>query len=683
MGSPLQQQSLQRKLIYLGLIVVLFFVAFLFRRYGVEAYAQQLSLREQDRADVELTGSAVQLTLTGSRGIVVCVLWYWATDKQRKNQWNELELLVRSVTKLQPHFITPWLFQSWNLAYNVSVESDRERDQYFYISRGIELLGEGERQNKNNPEMRSGIAHYTMNKVAQGDKKNVLMSLFNMSCIDPRERTPARFRAVMPDGVERSLEQSRQYVKGLDDYCRKNPSEQQARDRLTDARTRLNAIEENFRKFCADYPQLVRRLRDRLRCDSPDKVVDFLARNEKLPSLYQEIQPDREETPLKTDPGQRFPLLPPPRDNPWDPSALHHGSNIKEYVEYIDAFLVAHAWYSYAQEALPKPDPKIPGKDGPVVDRTKQRRPKMTTLIFRMFPARAMTYVAERLEQEGWFDAKGWEIGELETNRGDRWFPEKVNPVGTRYDWGEWFWGKAARMWQRHGDDNHLIVTANAESELKNKADRFRQEMRIPEGERVRNVRREDLPEELRECYDAYEFLAEKDYSERLTNFRHFYFTSLVEERPETVQARKLFYEADRLRRRARYDAALARYEEAIPKWKELLNTNPNFQQDDQVQEETYEVQLKYLDLVKTVRGEGIKRGLTEATLRGQAATAAGLQSLPALLLSAKLLTQPRLLPDLALAGPFDGNAKNGQPFVKQSVRDTVRNRQPAARLGR
>src|SRR5262245_17398656 len=133
MASPLQQQSVQRKLVYIGLILVLFFGAFLFRKYGVEAHAQELALREQDRADVDLTGSAVRLSLTGSRGLAVCILWATAIDKQKKNQWNELELLVRSVTKLQPHFITPWLFQSWNLAYNVSVESDRERDQYFYI----------------------------------------------------------------------------------------------------------------------------------------------------------------------------------------------------------------------------------------------------------------------------------------------------------------------------------------------------------------------------------------------------------------------------------------------------------------------------------------------------------------------------------------------------------------------
>ena len=89
-----------------------------------------------------------------TRGLVETVLWQIAIDKQMKHEWNQLEFFVRSLTKLQPHFLTPWLFQSWNLAYNVSVESDRVRDKYFYISRGIELLAQGERRNHNNPDMR-------------------------------------------------------------------------------------------------------------------------------------------------------------------------------------------------------------------------------------------------------------------------------------------------------------------------------------------------------------------------------------------------------------------------------------------------------------------------------------------------------------------------------------------------
>lgn len=80
MANVYQQQSLRRKLIYFGLIVALFAATLVVRKsaFGVESQAQQLQLREEDVGQVELTGSAFRLTLTGSRGLVVCYLWLMA-----------------------------------------------------------------------------------------------------------------------------------------------------------------------------------------------------------------------------------------------------------------------------------------------------------------------------------------------------------------------------------------------------------------------------------------------------------------------------------------------------------------------------------------------------------------------------------------------------------------------------
>src|SRR5262249_18927134 len=219
------QQSLQRKLIYIGLIVVLFTGSWVFRKGVVEAQAEELSLREQNLGAVELTGSAIRLSLTGSRGFAVAILWMNAMEKQKKNQWDELELLVSSVTKLQPHFMTPWLFQSWNLSYNVAVKCDAIADQYFYIARGMELLADGERQNQNQPELRFAMGEYGQQKICQGDRKITLHSLFQMSSIRPELRDPNRFYRQDRDG--------------------------------------RRAIDlEAFEKFCQENPRLVRRLRE-------------------------------------------------------------------------------------------------------------------------------------------------------------------------------------------------------------------------------------------------------------------------------------------------------------------------------------------------------------------------------------------------------------------------------------
>src|SRR5262249_12949779 len=162
---------------------VLFFGSFLWRRYSVEAQAGSLAILEQTRGDVELSGSLIRLTLTGSRGLATCALWIYSMDAFKKNQWNELEVYTHALTQLQPHFVTPLLFQSWNLAYNVSVESDRPFDKYFYIARGVQLLAEGERRNRDIPELRFYNGFYMQHKVCISDETNVMRSLYQLSMI--------------------------------------------------------------------------------------------------------------------------------------------------------------------------------------------------------------------------------------------------------------------------------------------------------------------------------------------------------------------------------------------------------------------------------------------------------------------------------------------------------------------
>ena len=75
MAVSFQQQARYRKLAYTGVILVLFTVSLLVRKLWIETKAEQLQLREVDRGEVELTGSAVRLVLTGSRGLATTILW--------------------------------------------------------------------------------------------------------------------------------------------------------------------------------------------------------------------------------------------------------------------------------------------------------------------------------------------------------------------------------------------------------------------------------------------------------------------------------------------------------------------------------------------------------------------------------------------------------------------------------
>jgi hypothetical protein len=243
MAVSYQQQALVRKVVYMGLIVALFTVSLLHRRLVVKEQARKLLLLEVSKGEVKLTDSAVSLALTGSRGIAVTLLWSAAIEKQKRHEWNELDLYVSAITKLQPHFITPWLFQSWNLSFNVAVECDRPRDKYFYISRGLEVLAEGERRNNparsadnptpapGNPDMRQNLGFYYQLKIGNSDEKNAMRCLLEMSCIDPLERAP--------DGL------------------------------WTDTERGKKVKLDKFKDFCNRYPRLVRRLHEQLKLGSP------------------------------------------------------------------------------------------------------------------------------------------------------------------------------------------------------------------------------------------------------------------------------------------------------------------------------------------------------------------------------------------------------------------------------
>ncbi len=192
---------MNRQIFYLVAMGVLLTAAWLWRDRILNPYAERNGLREQDVGNVELTGRAVELALTGSRGMAVAYLWYEATELQKKNRWNEVELVVRSLTKLQPHFITPWLFQSWNFAYNVYAEVDRPREKLYYLARGCEMLAEGDKRNRFNPDLRFNLGLYQQHKINQSDETNIMRSLFQLACVPPVDREPRRFQVFDEKGV--------------------------------------------------------------------------------------------------------------------------------------------------------------------------------------------------------------------------------------------------------------------------------------------------------------------------------------------------------------------------------------------------------------------------------------------------------------------------------------------------
>lgn len=622
MASPLQQPSFRRKLVYFALILVLFTGAWLFRTQVVEARANDLGLREQSLGEVELTGAAVRLSLTGSRGLVICSLWVAADQHQKRRELNKLELVVDSITKLQPQFSSVWLYQSWNMAYNIPAELEEGKDQYFYIARGLQILNEGVQRLQNNPDLRLRLGEYYEHKIGLSDDSKILQSLFQLSCIDPRERDPRRFRK--PDG-QIDLDQ--------------------------------------FEQFCRAHPQLARRLREKrmqegnrvwMKPRSAAEVVAFLEKSFKIPSRYEDVTADGK---LKLKPANaQFPILPPHFD-PREPSPDDHLD------DRFDCYQAARAWLSYAQLPLPPASP-VPGPRSADYDRRQYRMPRINPYLFRARPARAQMYVAERLQQEGWFD-EGWPVDEGRETL-NQWFPDRSVAIGGGRNWSREAWQQAHERWKQYGELTGLReLDPEERRRLNEQAERYRSAYGVRPNEPGPDLRPDLRAGGMGESFDAHRHLYWYDYWRDLeqTNFPRFFHQTRVEMMPDAIEARKRFYQADELRKRGEpAEVILPVVEQAFAKWRPILLKNPEFRRIVTVQDETYERQLAYQQLVQELHGTELKQLLVLQDFLAQAAfRPAGVT----LWLPPAQLLPRRILPAFLVRGPFDNMVdENGQPLV-------------------
>ncbi len=616
--NPLQQASVRRKIWYFGAILALFTISMLWRgeidiplsgspraasswihqqadwvsARTVLSQARRMELRELEQGDPEVAGSAIRLGLVGSRGLVVTYLWLTAIEKQKRNDFHELELLVRTVTTLQPHFITPWIFQSWNIAYNVSVEMQSLGDMYFYIARGIELLAEGERRNRRSPDMRYQIGFYYQNKFGVSDQVQTLRCLFQLSCMPPNEWDPDGFLAA---------------------------------DKSVD----LVA----FRRFCEQHPMLVRRLRgderrdrdkkstfEALQTSTPEDVVEFLRTNRKVPSRYKnatDLAPDK----------QQFPALP-QRFNEGPDEA-----NPKEPVDDpFSGYLAARAWFTYANAIVP-PNP-VDAQGNPIpsytprpdeYDQFKYRVPRLPMLIiFRQGAPRAQHYQAELMQKDGWFDAEGWEI-DARSDESKAWFTEKIPDqggrrklkvvVGTKANWSQDAWKRAAEMWRNHGEAYALVLSQSRMTQLLLDAG-----VKSQDSEGLFDPREPTPEQAANEAFmrrrNALAALFFYKQNRQLTNFPYYLGTSEAEQLPDTVQARKILWQAGQARRVAETAEAIRLYEDGLDKWKKVLIKNPTFhrsERSDLIEEQTFEYELEYLRLLVAARDKRVwQRGQEE-----------------------------------------------------------------------
>ena len=106
------------------------------------------------------------VALGGFRGLISNFLWIRANDLQQDDKFFEAVQLANWITQLEPTFPAVWVFQGWNMSYNISVKFKDFPDRWRWVERGIELMrDDGLRYNPNSVDLYREVAWQFQHKL--------------------------------------------------------------------------------------------------------------------------------------------------------------------------------------------------------------------------------------------------------------------------------------------------------------------------------------------------------------------------------------------------------------------------------------------------------------------------------------------------------------------------------------
>lgn len=136
--------------------------------------------RETGLAEVEISklpalGTAGLLLIGGFRGIAVDILWLDVISLHEQREYDEERSLIDLITQLQPYYISVWVFQAWNIAYNISVQYPQPAEQWKRVKDGLAFLKRGIALNPGSGDLYFYLGMMYLDKVHQNRYFEVAM----------------------------------------------------------------------------------------------------------------------------------------------------------------------------------------------------------------------------------------------------------------------------------------------------------------------------------------------------------------------------------------------------------------------------------------------------------------------------------------------------------------------------
>ncbi len=128
----------------------------------------QLTFTIEDGKNMPPAEAAVTMALGSFRGLFADMLWYRATQLHQAGRHHEADILARWITTLQPRFGQVWVFQGWNMAYNISVTKQTPEERWEWVNKGIRLVRDkGIPYNESNVLLYKELAWWYFHKIGQ------------------------------------------------------------------------------------------------------------------------------------------------------------------------------------------------------------------------------------------------------------------------------------------------------------------------------------------------------------------------------------------------------------------------------------------------------------------------------------------------------------------------------------
>lgn len=175
----MRASTIKNRQITYAVAILLLFTAILPYTYWLDRIKARKELGEATLGQIDTGSFMLKLALIGGfRGMAANILWTRAEDLKKAHEWDRLKQTVDLITKLQPHFLSVWTFQGWNLAYNVSAEWDDPADKYDWIKQGINFIRDGVKKNEKSPDLLWDTAWTYYHKIGFADEAVILRKMF-------------------------------------------------------------------------------------------------------------------------------------------------------------------------------------------------------------------------------------------------------------------------------------------------------------------------------------------------------------------------------------------------------------------------------------------------------------------------------------------------------------------------